>query len=203
MAISVCDSCIDVARIGFPKSGRDQQYLRFEQRDVDGWGEGAVGVHAAFEYPEEVAGRCLLCRFCYCVSHHTFAHFLKKRGRKEKKKKKTNQHKRDRKLTKKIAASFTSPSSPSPAALDSYGLRPRPSSQPSSTSRPLSPSNLPTKTKNPPRPPPPPPVNGVSPSPHHHYPESKSQNSKHHISLHQYFSLESSISLFIAQKSPR
>lgn len=48
MAVRMCDSSVDAARVGFQESGRDQQYLRYGYRDVDGRAESAVGVHAAF-----------------------------------------------------------------------------------------------------------------------------------------------------------
>ena len=68
MAASMYDSSIDAARVGFQEPGCDQQYLRYGHRDVDGWAESAVGVHAAFGYFEEVAGCDLRCRLWCCVS---------------------------------------------------------------------------------------------------------------------------------------
>lgn len=62
------DSGVDAARVGFQESGRDQQYLRYGYRDVDGWTESAMGVHAAFGCFEEVAGCGLRCCLWCCVS---------------------------------------------------------------------------------------------------------------------------------------
>ena len=71
MATSMYDSSADTERVGFQEPGRDQQHLRYGCSDIDEWGKIAVGVHAAFEYFEEVADCDLLCCLCCCVSRLT------------------------------------------------------------------------------------------------------------------------------------
>lgn len=55
VATGMYDSSIHVEGVGFRKPGCDQQHLQHGHRDAYEWTRGAVGMHAAFGHPEEVA----------------------------------------------------------------------------------------------------------------------------------------------------